>query len=175
MQVYVFWDSVYIGTMLCADCSPTITDWLHIYRIALRFMVVERLWKFYFHFLAKKRRISHVTLKFDFCSWPWQVEINHYAKTTSKVISMKDRLIRELVRPRSRNSYAHLGHTNWPVIVRFLDRCPRNLPTKIWCGHSFLGLYLAKVSSGGSVAEWLASWTQAQKGLGSNRSRGAVG
>ena len=29
--------------------------------------------------------------------------------------------------------------------------------------------------SGGSVAEWLACWTQAQKGLGSNRSRDAVG
>ena len=28
---------------------------------------------------------------------------------------------------------------------------------------------------GGSVAEWLASWTQAQKGLGSNCSRDAVG
>jgi len=28
---------------------------------------------------------------------------------------------------------------------------------------------------GGSVAEWLACWTQAQKGLGSNRSRDAVG
>jgi len=27
---------------------------------------------------------------------------------------------------------------------------------------------------GGSVAEWLACWTQAQKGLGSNRSRDAV-
>ena len=27
----------------------------------------------------------------------------------------------------------------------------------------------------GSVAEWLAFWTQAQKGLGSNRSRDAVG
>jgi len=27
----------------------------------------------------------------------------------------------------------------------------------------------------GSVAEWLACWTQAQKGLGSNRSRYAVG
>jgi len=26
----------------------------------------------------------------------------------------------------------------------------------------------------GSVAEWLACWTQAQKGLGSNRSRDAV-
>ena len=28
---------------------------------------------------------------------------------------------------------------------------------------------------GGSVAEWLACWTQAQKGLGSNRGRVAVG
>jgi len=28
---------------------------------------------------------------------------------------------------------------------------------------------------GGSVAEWLACWTQAQKGQGSNRSRDAVG
>ena len=27
----------------------------------------------------------------------------------------------------------------------------------------------------GSVAEWLACWTQAQKGPGSNRSRDAVG
>ena len=29
--------------------------------------------------------------------------------------------------------------------------------------------------SGGSVAEWLACWTRAQKSLGSNRSRDAVG
>jgi len=28
---------------------------------------------------------------------------------------------------------------------------------------------------GGLVAEWLACWTQAQKGLGSNRSLDAVG
>jgi len=31
------------------------------------------------------------------------------------------------------------------------------------------------VPCGGSVAEWLACWTQAQKGPGSNRSRDAVG
>jgi len=31
------------------------------------------------------------------------------------------------------------------------------------------------VSCGGSVAEWLACWTQAQKGAGSIRSRDAVG
>jgi len=33
---------------------------------------------------------------------------------------------------------------------------------------------LAFYLSGGSVAEWLACWTQAQKGPGSNRSRDAV-
>jgi len=31
------------------------------------------------------------------------------------------------------------------------------------------------IITGGSVAEWLACWTQAQKGPGSNRSRDAVG
>ena len=34
---------------------------------------------------------------------------------------------------------------------------------------------LASCFRGGSVAEWLACWTQAQKGPGSNRSRDAVG
>jgi len=33
----------------------------------------------------------------------------------------------------------------------------------------------SKAEKSGSVAEWLACWTQAQKGLGSNRSRDAVG
>jgi len=36
---------------------------------------------------------------------------------------------------------------------------------------SILSTYI----QGGSVAEWLARWTQAQKGLGSKRSRDAVG
>jgi len=31
------------------------------------------------------------------------------------------------------------------------------------------------IKTGGSVAEWLACWTQAQKDPGSNRSRNAVG
>jgi len=31
------------------------------------------------------------------------------------------------------------------------------------------------LDGGGSVAEWFACWTQAQKGPGSNRSRDAVG
>jgi len=42
-------------------------------------------------------------------------------------------------------------------------------------GNSY-GLKLPKIYSrrGGSVAEWLACWTQAQKDPGSNRSRDAV-
>ena len=36
-------------------------------------------------------------------------------------------------------------------------------------------IIISTVVSGGSVAEWLACWTQAQKGPGSNRSRDAVG
>ena len=38
-------------------------------------------------------------------------------------------------------------------------------------------MYFLKVLElkGGSVAEWLACWTQVQKGLGSSLSRDAVG
>ena len=36
-------------------------------------------------------------------------------------------------------------------------------------------LIVCVVNGGGSVAEWLACWTQAQKGLGTNRSRDALG
>jgi len=38
----------------------------------------------------------------------------------------------------------------------------------------YLAAYVVQ-AEGGSVAEWLACWTQAQKGPGSNRSRDAVG
>ena len=37
------------------------------------------------------------------------------------------------------------------------------------------GLECVVLCKGGSVAEWSACWTHAQKGLGSNRSRDAVG
>jgi len=37
----------------------------------------------------------------------------------------------------------------------------------------YVSIYL--LGRGGSVAEWLACWAQAQKGPGSNRSRDAVG
>ena len=36
-------------------------------------------------------------------------------------------------------------------------------------------IYISLHIQGGSVAEWLACWTQAQKGPGSNRSRDTVG
>ena len=42
--------------------------------------------------------------------------------------------------------------------------------------HELSLVYIAlPVHQGGSVAEWLACWTQVQKGPGSNRSRDAVG
>ena len=41
--------------------------------------------------------------------------------------------------------------------------------------HELSLVYIAlPVHQGGSVAEWLACWTQVQKGPGSNRSRDAV-
>ena len=39
----------------------------------------------------------------------------------------------------------------------------------------YLTIYRKLILGGSVVAEWLACWTQAQKGLGSNRSRDAVG
>ena len=44
-----------------------------------------------------------------------------------------------------------------------------------WVRRSRLILAYAQGDKGGSAAEWLACWTQAQKGPGSNRSRDAVG
>jgi len=39
----------------------------------------------------------------------------------------------------------------------------------------YIHFYCCTAYTCGSVADWLACWTQAQKGLGSNRSRDAVG
>jgi len=51
-------------------------------------------------------------------------------------------------------------------------------PFELWMDgtppHTLLG-HFSSTKCGGSVAEWLACWTQAQKGPGSNRSRDAVG
>jgi len=42
-------------------------------------------------------------------------------------------------------------------------------------GSVYRSLPYHQTAEGDSVAEWLAYWTQVQKGLGSNRSRDAVG
>ena len=49
------------------------------------------------------------------------------------------------------------------------------LPLSLECKGRLPSLTTPYSNEGGSVAEWLACWTQAQKGLGSNRSRDAVG
>ena len=55
----------------------------------------------------------------------------------------------------------------------------RRVPVALWQDRlgTAVSVYftLLYVTTGGSVAEWLACWTQAQKGLGSNRSLDAVG
>jgi len=60
-----------------------------------------------------------------------------------------------------------------PSVCASLRVCPdrgvlRPASTSIFSFRPYVGL-------GGSVAESLACWTQAQMGLGSNRSRDAVG
>jgi len=48
--------------------------------------------------------------------------------------------------------------------------------SKLNCLRQYVIISILPVlNKGGSVAEWLACWTQAQKGPGSNRSRDAVG
>jgi len=54
------------------------------------------------------------------------------------------------------------------------------VPDQVWGKwtplFTLVTLYLlTTVILGGTVAEWLACWTQAQKGMSSNRSRDAVG
>ena len=58
----------------------------------------------------------------------------------------------------------------WNAIIRLQIRplCPIGLP--VWRRY-----YKSTSGCGGSVAEWLACWTQVQYGPGSNRSWGAVG
>jgi len=45
----------------------------------------------------------------------------------------------------------------------------------MWLLEKVVCLRQLSIFEGGSVAEWLACWTQAQKGPGSNCSRDAVG
>ena len=50
---------------------------------------------------------------------------------------------------------------------------PATLHPKLHLDH--FSRFSRTQAHGGLVAEWLACWTQAQNGLGSNRSRNAVG
>jgi len=76
----------------------------------------------------------------------------------------------QLVQKLERNKRTH-GWTNTTDRITFLAYA---LCNNIKSHTSRLTFSQSRVQ-GGSVAEWLACWTQAQKGLGSNRSRDAVG
>ena len=70
------------------------------------------------------------------------------------------------------NSRTPTSHDSLTDVQYFSTRAtPRN----IGLSDSIEFLGAIQIQMGGSVAEWLACWTQAQKGLGSNRSRNAVG
>jgi len=55
-------------------------------------------------------------------------------------------------------------------LIKLTEHVPQWIHYPV-CSHQLL---LLTWLVGGSVAEWLACWTQAEKGLGSNRSRDAV-
>jgi len=65
-----------------------------------------------------------------------------------------------------------------PLYADTLD-VARQLVHALTCdvaGHNVsINIWYKSYAKRGSAAEWLACWTQAQKGLGSNRSRDAVG
>ena len=65
--------------------------------------------------------------------------------------------------------------TTTVVVLNFHHRSPEMYEMPGWVRRSRLILAYAQSDKDGSVAEWLACWTQAQKGPGSNRSRDAVG
>ena len=61
-----------------------------------------------------------------------------------------------------------------PVTILTLNSNPNNC--YFYCPFGeYVRYSIFNGRKGGSVAEWLACWTQAQKGPGSNRSRDAVG
>jgi len=78
-------------------------------------------------------------------------------------------------------------HWKWPALetstvptVSARFRSPQSDPKRFRyadCAGVFVWWFGLSRDSliGGSVAEWLACWTQAQKGPGSNRTRDAVG
>jgi len=63
-----------------------------------------------------------------------------------------------------------------PIIFEAGGACPIGPigRLRLWFAMQFVAVIYGQGWRGGSVAQRLACWTQAQKGLGSNRSRDAV-
>ena len=65
------------------------------------------------------------------------------------------------------------------VVCGEMKLCKKRHHSNIYCECArkcyALNVYGGVSPTGGSVAEWLACWTEAQKGSGSNCSRDAVG
>jgi len=68
----------------------------------------------------------------------------------------------EAISPNRRGNFGHISKS----VVKYR----KYLACGLYSEPYFIGRW-----QGGSVAEYLACWTQAQKGLGSNRSGDAVG
>ena len=90
----------------------------------------------------------------------------HHSAAWSAVWRSQCHLLAASHASHRRGMLLQLSHVRWSLCtVRVL--CIISLFTCLYCLNS--------IYEGGSVAEWLACWTQAQKGPGSNRSRDAVG
>jgi len=72
------------------------------------------------------------------------------------------------------NSFFQLFYTEWWLQIGSKLTELRVVPMPFDLKYRVSLLQCATIA-GGSVAEWLACWTQAQKGPGLNRSRDAVG
>ena len=84
-----------------------------------------------------------------------------------RTCTVRDRVVPEMGSRRDRQTRTLGVTTNHTLIL--VGRVPSNFGE-----HGEVYVFGILQLLGGSVAEWLACWTQAQKGLGSNRSH-AVG
>ena len=66
--------------------------------------------------------------------------------------------------------------SKWRFVLNYKHNMTTNKQNQNRAGKlSTHNIFLSSSCRSGSVAEWVACWTQAQKGPGSNRSRDAVG
>jgi len=112
----------------------------------------------------------------------WAVRTSCH-KTTRGFVAMATRRLSSAIRPAKRSmspASTRSGKENWQRapevrLVNFLSISVSisNTHTGV-CAFNGPLSWTTQVSQSGSTAEWLACWTQAQKGPGSNRSRDAV-